>query len=218
MTSRTDTEITMHYGSAWKDRPTQLKNVPNTCTFQVEVKNTWSKEMRLDVVKLHIKGLNQADAIMLNIYNSEGELVCYPRVDTNNHAAGSLTPDRIRTSEFRMERDIRISAGGTCLLSVNLTDPVGTEVRAELWNDYLAYSARMSEICVYTSEGVEKELASLRNEIQILSTKTLSRDTESKANAQLLQKLVGSELQCLSQGSKMRADLLLQALEGMHQD
>jgi hypothetical protein len=224
--------ITMHYGAAWSNRTTrEVSDVPNTSEFKVEVKNTWSKEMRLDSLTLHVLALKNSESITLNLFNDKDELVCSPHVATNSYGNPTVVsdsnmnrPNMARTGTLRMERDIIIPAGGTCLLRVTMTDPVMKEpvVRAELWKDYLAYTANMSVIAVDMIELIGKELAILQNKVQILSMRTEAKENEleqlqmkSKENTDLIQKLVQCELNILSKGATARADLLLQAMYSM---
>jgi hypothetical protein len=169
----TNTQMSMSFASAWGgDRPTQMMDVSTTTEFKVEVKNTWSKEMRLNGLVLHLKPLLQRESITLNMFNDQDELVCIPQADRNSYGepkvAGTTnltSPGFLRTNDLHMERDIVIPAGGTYLFKVTLTDPDGKDVKAEMWNEYLAYSARMSEIPVDMSDFVIKELASLRKDL-----------------------------------------------------
>ena len=207
-----------------KDRPTKLIDVSSTTEFQVQVKNTWSKEMRLNSLRLHLKPLQNKETITLKIFNDQDELVCSPQIDTNNYGNPDIItttnlnrPDMISTGELRMERDIMIPSGGTCLFRVTF---VGSDARAEVWNEYLAYSAMMSEISAGTSDAVFKELARIENELANLSIRTSSKENDlhiqSKANSDLMiQKLVECELLTLSQGATARADILIQALQSM---
>jgi hypothetical protein len=226
----TDTDIIMKFGSAWgMDRPTSVSDVPSATKFKVEVKNTWSKAMRLKSLKLHVKALQSKETLtltILTIVNDKEELVCSPQIDINNYGANTLTNTNLTSSNMvitnavLMERDIIIPAGKTCLFRVAITtDPVGSDVRAEVCDDdYLAYSATMSEITSDTSDEVVKELARLQKELNSLSmSKENELQIKSKANSDLvIQKLLECELRSLMHGATARADILLQTFQKLH--
>jgi hypothetical protein len=154
--------VGMTFAGAWSERETSIKELPSNTEFLVEVKNTWSKELRLASINLSVAG---ASEVVVEILDNEKRVSAPKTVQYNWESTYAVTPERLITHGFEMETDITIPAGGTRLLKVKISaaDSV-PHVKANVWQNpltkeyYLVYEAKMIE--------TEPEMSSLRTEVK----------------------------------------------------